>query len=412
MPTSLPTNTQLPAVVIGIDCVTGLQIARILSSYGTRVIGIAGNRDHYCCKTNSCERILAGPTKGRDLIDLLREHPELQEEAVLIPISDLAVLALSEHRDDIPTRHRFLLPERSTLDLLVDKAKFLRHAEEHGLPIPPALVIHNREDASQAAGKLKFPIAIKPPVKTRAWESNTKAKVYIANNANELLSTYDTCGQWTNTLLAQEWLVGNEDRLFQAHCYFDQHGREVATVCTRKLRQWPTRTGTGCLSETVENERVADLARRVFRLLDLRGFGYLEAKYDPTVDDYVIVEPNVGRPTGRTSTLHALGIDIVRAAYCELAGLELPSMAAPNRLDMKWIHWRRDLQAAFWMWRRKELSVSEWLRSLRGPKYTAVWSRRDPKPFFADFTRHLKRLSNTTKPSAAIDAKPASEATS
>jgi hypothetical protein len=45
-------NNQPPnAVVIGLDSVTGLQTARILSKHNVPVIGIAKDRGHYCCKT-------------------------------------------------------------------------------------------------------------------------------------------------------------------------------------------------------------------------------------------------------------------------------------------------------------------------------------------------------------------------
>jgi predicted ATP-grasp superfamily ATP-dependent carboligase len=44
------------------------------------------------------------------------------------------------------------------------------------------------------------------------------------------------------------------------------------------------------------------------------------------------------------------------------------------------------------MRRRKELRVTDWFRSLRGKKVYAVWSWRDPAPFFVDIAEALAKL--------------------
>jgi hypothetical protein len=51
------------AVVIGADCVTGLQAGRSLARHKIPVLGIAANVDHYCCRTNVFQRILQNPSR-------------------------------------------------------------------------------------------------------------------------------------------------------------------------------------------------------------------------------------------------------------------------------------------------------------------------------------------------------------
>ena len=46
------------AIVIGLDCFTGLQTARILAGRGIPVIGIASDPQHACCRTKACENVL------------------------------------------------------------------------------------------------------------------------------------------------------------------------------------------------------------------------------------------------------------------------------------------------------------------------------------------------------------------
>ena len=59
------------AVVIGLDCITGLQTARILARRGVRVIGIARDPHHFACRTRVCERRVASDTHGPGLIATL-----------------------------------------------------------------------------------------------------------------------------------------------------------------------------------------------------------------------------------------------------------------------------------------------------------------------------------------------------
>src|SRR5919202_4508373 len=119
------------AVVIGLDCVTGLQTARILSRRGVPVVGIADDARHFACRTRLCERILAADTSGDELVDaLLGLARELDEPAVLFPCTDQAVLALSRRRDALERSYHVLLPAAETVELLLDKIRFLGYAQE------------------------------------------------------------------------------------------------------------------------------------------------------------------------------------------------------------------------------------------------------------------------------------------
>ena len=66
------TQNKFPyAVIIGIDCITGLQSARILARHGVPVIGLAKDPKNFCCKTKVCEKILPVNTANEDFIALL-----------------------------------------------------------------------------------------------------------------------------------------------------------------------------------------------------------------------------------------------------------------------------------------------------------------------------------------------------
>jgi len=88
-----------PVVVVGLDCITGLQAARTLARHGVPVIGIASDVRHYCCRTRVCERIVEAETTSGELIPALEALAStLDQKAVLLPCTDLSVLAISRGR--------------------------------------------------------------------------------------------------------------------------------------------------------------------------------------------------------------------------------------------------------------------------------------------------------------------------
>jgi hypothetical protein len=75
----------------------------------------------------------------------------------------------------------------------------------------------------------------------------------------------------------------------------------------------------------------------------------------------------------------------------------------------KWIYWRHDFQSALYYWRKGQLTLRDWWRSWRGPKTSAVFSRRDPAPFLADLFQSLalflgwrKKKSKASHPSPTL----------
>ena len=72
--------------------------------------------------------------------------------------------------------------------------------------------------------------------------------------------------------------------------------------------------------------------------------------------------------------------------YRDAAGLSLPDDRTQRYGGAKWINLLRDLQSGWYYWRRGELTIVHWIRSMRGPKAYAIFSWSDPGPFIAAVT--------------------------
>ncbi len=376
------------AIVIGLDSITGLQTARILAQRGVPVIAITKDLGHFSCKTKVCKQILETDTDGEELIFTLEAlGPTLKGKAVLFPCSDICVLVISRHRDRLRDWYHVVLPAVDVIEMMVDKVKFYRFAQENGFPISETYFLSSRQDAEEAARKLTFPVILKPPYRPDEWRKHTKEKVFKVSHADELLSLYDRCCKWADVLIAQEWIKGTDTNHITCNCYFDSGSEPLVIFTSRKLRQWPQKTGQGCLGEAYRNDIVALETVRLYKSVDFRGLAYLEMKKDEKSGKYFIIEPNVGRPTGRSATAEANGVELIYTMYCDAVGRPLPSNREQKEGHVKWIYLRQDVQSALYSWFHGELTLREWWQSVRGPKWYAVFSWTDPAPFWYDLWR-------------------------
>jgi predicted ATP-grasp superfamily ATP-dependent carboligase len=383
------------AVVVALDCITGLQTTRILTARGIPVVGIVADRSHFCARSKLPSRIVTSPTSGAALIETLErlagDGSLGSGPAVLVPCSDAAVLAISRWRDRLGAAYRFVLPDHDVVELLMDKVRFAEHAIATGLPIPETRILRSRADAQVASRTMPYPAVVKPPLKTPAWVAATRAKVFRVASGEELLATYDRYASASEVLIAQAWIDGDESSLVSANAYFDRTGRARAMFIARKTRQWPPETGTSCLGVEVRDDAVRDAALRLFQGVGYRGLAYVEMKVDARTGARLIVEPNVGRPTGRSAIAEQGGVELVLSAYLDALGEPVPDTEQTYR-GAKWIYWRHDAQAALAQIATGRLTPLGWWRSVRGPKWEAVFDRADPAPFAADVLHTARAL--------------------
>ena len=162
----------------------------------------------------------------------------------------------------------------------------------------------------------------------------------------ELRTVHDRYREFTDALILQEWISGPDSNLYSCNCYLDGNGEPLATFVARKLRQWPPHIGKSSLGVECRSDEVLSETLRLFRGVGYRGLGYVEFKFDERLGRHFIVEPNVGRPTGRSAIAEAGGVELLYTMYCDLLGLPLPKEREQRYGTAKWVHLRRELQAA------------------------------------------------------------------
>jgi predicted ATP-grasp superfamily ATP-dependent carboligase len=302
---------------------------------------------------------------------------------VLIPCTDAHVWTISAQRQAIAGWYHIALPDHDTLDLLIDKQRFLTFAQQTNLRIPETYFLESHEDAVRVSAQIRYPVVIKPPFRSAIWRENTKEKAFKVDDQQAFLDCFNRYKPLADTLIAQQWIFGDDTTLYSCNCYFNRDNQPLVTFTSRKLRQYPPRTGQSSLGEEIRADEVLDETIRLFQSVGYWGLGYLEMKRDDRSGEFFIVEPNIGRPTGRSAIAEAGGVDILYTMYCDLVGLPLPATRVQQYGKVKWMHLLRDLKSAYFYWRHGELTVAQWMQSMSGRKYDAVFSLTDPAPFIS-----------------------------
>lgn len=375
-------------VVVGLDCPTGLQSARVFAARGVEVVGLAADPGHPCARTRTCRRVLRiDPGPHGTVATLLRLGADLGERAVLLPCTDRSVLEIARHKTELSPLYGMAVPSADVIELLMDKARFASFAAAHALPIPRTCVVRDMGDAVAAASEIGYPCILKPSIKSAAWSTNTSVKALRVESREALLRLYEQYAAWADAFVVQEWIAGVDSDHYTCDCYVSAQGDALATFCSRKIRQWPPGVGQGCLSVEHRNDIVLDTTLRVLRAAGHHGQGYLEMKRDARSGRHLIVEANVGRPTGRAAAAEKAGVELLMTMYCDVVGAPLPVARAQTFRGTKWIHERRDLQACAHLLLTRRARLRDVVGTWRGPFAFALFSFRDPVPFLADWLR-------------------------
>lgn len=401
-----------PVVVMGLDGPTGLQVARVFAGRGIEVIGIATDLRHPCVRTRSCRRVIRAERDPESMASALFElAKELEERAVLVPCTDLAVVGVARHTAALREHFLTAVPSHDVIEPLMDKAAFAEFAAARGIPVPGTHVVRNRGDVERVARDTRYPCVLKPALKSVRWENHASAKALVAETPSALLAHYDRHAPLADRFVVQELVPGEPTEHYTCDGYFSADGTPLVTFMSRKLRQWPPLVGQGCISVEHRNDEVREQAIRLFKEAGHQGQGYVESMWDARTGQYVVIEANVGRPTGRSTAAERAGVEVLMTMYNDLVGAPLPEKRVQRYRGSKWIYVRRDLQACVSLLVRRRITLLDILRSWRGRFAFAVFSWRDPVPFLADLVRAVRRvLQRRRKPGverkAAVGGRP------
>jgi predicted ATP-grasp superfamily ATP-dependent carboligase len=374
------------AVILGGSC-NGLSFARSLGRRGVPTLvlesePLLGNYTRYA----KVIRLPPVEPFAEEWLTLFRAiGARLVAPGILFSTSDIHSLWVSRHAEALAGAFRFLVPDRGTLERILDKRSQYEAARAAGVPIPAVHFPASVEEMDQVRATLPYPCLLKP---YDSQEARVKlgAKVVVVGSETELRSAYERITRMGVRVMVQEIIPGEDSELFGYLAFWDDIEGERAWVTKRKLRQYPPGFGDGSLQETVEVPEVARLSRLLLRAFGYRGFVGVEFKRDSRDGSYRLMEINPRTVSGNELAIRA-GVDFPWIGYQYLTGV--PPEPAAFRRGIRYVNEEWDVQAYLALRRAGVLSLGGWLASLRGVQAKAFAAWDDPLPLLVGLWRLL-----------------------
>lgn len=251
---------------------------------------------------------------------------------LVVPVTDAAILPLSDARDRFEGLCRLAIPDVEALQIVTNKQKTLALAERLGVPVPRTCLVETVEEARRAAEAFDWPIVLKPQ-NSRLYDEQAGVEAFTVTYAEDMNRLVERMSGFEGRcpVLLQEYFRGEGHgvELLMAS------GRPLAAFQHRRLREVPVSGGASAFRESVAlDPTLYDYAVRLLAALNWTGLAMVEFKVGP--NGARLMEIN-GRVWGSLPLAVHSGMDFP----ARLARLYLRGEGDNGQVDTRYVVGRR-----------------------------------------------------------------------
>lgn len=344
----------------------GLEVS-IFNGYGASVARFS----------NTCKRFILFKNKEHLLKMLLQEPGE--RDTLLVATNDNLIGFLAENYDILSKNYYLSIPTPEVVDICYNKRLTYQKAMELGIPIPTSYFPDTLEDVKSLSEKINYPVIIKPAV-MHTFHSATGKKVFFCKNVEELLNNYKEIVKIipADEVIVQQFLSGGAKQLYSYGSFFAE-GQAYGSFVANRIRQKPMDFGIStCFAHTVLNPTIEKMAIDFLKAIDYFGMSEVEFMYDEMSQEFKLIEINP-RTWKWHSLANKLGINLFEMMIYYLEGKTI----TPKRNELANVAWVERLTDTYIVCKeilKGRLTLSDYRKTMRMPKESATWSRRDPLP--------------------------------
>ncbi|HET7313716.1 hypothetical protein [Salinisphaera sp.] len=365
------------AVVVG-GGLNALGVARSLGREHVAVRLLAGARDLPAARSRYVRPVFYDAGRAENVVealaDLARREPGARRPLILT--EEEKVAAVSAYRARLDADYILQLPAADTVTRLLHKDGFRAAAEAGGHVVPRTRRVRSVVDLD-ALTTLVPPLVIKPAGRQAAF----LARFPRASRVDSVAEACDTLQRMlavSDDLVVQEWVDGDDSTIYFCLQCVAEGDRAPVSFVGRKLRAWPRQTGgTARCIAAPEAAELAAVTTRFFREQGVIGLAGMEYKWRAATQEYVMIEPTVGRTDHQQEIATLNGVNLPWAAYRQALGLDAPRAISVNPVRV-WKDPMADANAAA-LGRRI---------AFPGPRdarvVDALWRAADPAPALLD----------------------------
>jgi D-aspartate ligase len=300
---------------------------------------------------------------------------------ILLSGSDAWAQFVARHAGRL--REVFTFPEvpAELVGRLTSKVGLQELARRHGLATPRVARPGSVGEAVRMAEEMGFPVVLK---NVRSIPGQRHGR---AGDARELVRRFTEMSR-AGEVMVQELVPGEDSDVWMYNGYYDRSSRCLAWFTGRKIRQVPPGLGSCTAGICADNPELAAQVEAFLGAIGYRGVVDIDIRRDPRDCTYKVLDVNPRLSGAFRLFVDPDGLDVVRAMYLDLTGLEVPAHR-PND-GRRWVCEAADLIAARHYRRRGLLTLGAWARSLVGTDELATLSASDPLPFLVSMSVLLK----------------------
>ncbi|HST32224.1 MAG TPA: hypothetical protein VLJ80_01770 [Solirubrobacteraceae bacterium] len=379
-------NTTTPIVIFGLSRGIfhhgALGIARSAGRLGIPVHRIARERSAPARLSRYSRGWSCIPDRAStaEILEFLHECSGSVGRALLIPIDDAASVFVDEHAQALEPDFLFPRQPEGLAQALSSKREMYELCMRHGIPTPASAFPESEAELLQYAEQGAFPTVLKC---INAGDAPPSApRVAIVEDRDQLLAAYRRMeSPQAPNLMIQEYVPGKPETIWMFNGYFDGQSACRVGFTGKKIRQTPPYTGATTLGVCLPNPTVEDATVRLMAAVGYRGILDIGYRFDQRDGQYKLLDVNPR--IGGTFRLFVgeNGLDVLRTMYLDLTGQEVPATTLSE--GRRWIVEPWDLASSLTYWRRGDITLGEWLRSLRHVREDAWFAADDPLPFLA-----------------------------
>lgn len=255
---------------------------------------------------------------GKALERLLERKPG----AVLLPMEDATLRWVSEHREELSRKARFLIPSKEALEIAWDKGRTLQLAQRIGLPCPYTWEPKDAVEFARKADELAPGTFVTKP------RSGT-GSAGVTYGESRTIEEWEALWRRLGPLLIQE-RVPPQGRGQGVSVLMDSEGKCVSAFAHERLQQYPNSGGPSTDRRGIQAPQLIEASVSLLERLEWRGIAMVEWKIDPRDGIPKLMEINP-RFWGSLELAVRSGADFPRlyaqAALGERSGRSLPYRA-------------------------------------------------------------------------------------
>jgi D-aspartate ligase len=372
-------NNSVPVVVLVSSQHGGVGIIRSLGRAGIPVFGVHQNFREPAARTQFLRRVFRwdfSSAPAADSLSFLREVArQIGRQPLLIATSDVTALFIAENAEILAPEYLFSSSCAEVVRCFVSKRQTFELCRKLRIPTAETASPESQEEVLNFVRTASFPIIVKGEYGEFWGRRRRRVRVAIVGDEKELLEVFHlnaTAGK--PGIILQEYIPGGDDAIWMFNGYFNNQSQCLFGATGRKLRQYPAHKGSTSLGICARNEAVEAQTKLLMQAVSYRGPLDIGYRFDVRDGQYKLLDANPR--IGSAFRLFAAenGLDVARALYLDLTGQSIPCARVSE--GRKWIVESNDLASSWTYFREGKLTLSAWMRSLRGVQ-EGVWLASD-----------------------------------